>query len=142
VCIALYPVPYDTNEMRQAPFYGWIRDLSAPDPTSILNLFGLLPYHIPSFVPVFLSIGIWPILYGMTQWVQTKLNPTVADPVQAKMFAFMPVIFTFMFATFPAGLVIYYAWNNLLTITQQWIIMSRQGVEIHLFENLKLRKKS
>jgi YidC/Oxa1 family membrane protein insertase len=142
VFFSLYKVLYVTIEMRQAPFFGWIRDLSAPDPTSILNLFGLLPYHIPSFIPVFLSIGVWPILYGITQWVLSKLNPAPADPVQAKMFTYMPVIFTFMFATFPAGLVIYYTWNNLLTITQQWIIMSRHGVEIHLFENLKQRKKS
>ena len=142
VFFSLYKVLYVTIEMRQAPFYGWIHDLSAPDPTSILNLFGLLPYHIPAFVPVFLSIGIWPILYGMTQFVQTKLNPAPADPVQAKMFTFMPLIFTFMFATFPAGLVIYYTWNNLLTITQQWIIMRREGVEIHLFENLKRTAKA
>jgi YidC/Oxa1 family membrane protein insertase len=141
VFFSLYKVLYVTIEMRHAPFYGWVHDLSGPDPTSILNLFGLLPYSIPAFVPVFLSIGIWPILYGITQWVQTKLNPAPADPVQAKMFSFMPVIFTFMFATFPAGLVIYYTWNNLLTIIQQWIIMSRQGVEIHLFENLKRAKK-
>ena len=141
VFFSLYKVLAVTIEMRHAPFYGWIHDLSASDPTSILNLFGLLPYHIPAFIPAYLSIGIWPILYGMTQWVQTKLNPAPADPVQAKMFAFMPIIFTFMFATFPAGLVIYYAWNNLLTITQQWFIMSRQGVEIHLFENLKRKPK-
>jgi YidC/Oxa1 family membrane protein insertase len=137
VFFSLYKVLYVTIEMRHAPFFGWIRDLSAPDPTSILNLFGLLPYHIPSFIPVFLSIGIWPIIYGMTQWVQTKLNPAPADPVQAKMFTYMPLIFTFMFASFPAGLVIYYTWNNLLTIAQQWYIMHSQGVPVHLFENFK-----
>ena len=147
VFIALYKVLFVTIEMRHAPFYGWIHDLSAPDPTSLLNLFGLLPYnphaviaslaHTPlSFVGAamgFLSVGIWPILMGITQWVQTKLNPPPADPVQAKMFAFMPVIFTFMFATFPAGLVIYYAWNNLLTVIQQYIIMKREGADVHLF---------
>jgi YidC/Oxa1 family membrane protein insertase len=140
VFFSLYKVLYVTIEMRQAPFYGWIHDLSAPDPTSILNLFGLLPYHIPAFVPVYLSIGIWPILMGVTQFVQTKLNPAPADPVQAKMFTFMPLIFTFMFATFPAGLVIYYTWNNLLSVTQQYVIMRREGVKVHLFENLKFSK--
>ena len=142
VFFSLYKVLYVTIEMRQAPFYGWVHDLSVPDPTSILNLFGLLPYHIPAFVPAYLSIGIWPILMGMTQWVQMKLNPAPTDPVQAKMFAFMPLIFTFMFAAFPAGPVIYYCWNNLLTLTQQWFIMSRQGVEIHLFSNLLPHKKA
>ncbi len=140
VFFSLYKVLFVTIEMRQAPFYGWIHDLSAPDPTSILNLFGLLPYHIPAFIPAYLSIGIWPILMGVTQFVQTKLNPAPADPVQAKMFTFMPLIFTFMFATFPAGLVIYYTWNNLLSVSQQYFIMRRQGVEVHLFENLKLGK--
>ena len=124
--------------MRQAPFYGWIKDLSQPDPTSIMNLFGLLPYHVPAFIPAFLSIGIWPILMGITQWVQTKLNPAPADPIQARMFGLMPIMFTFMFATFPAGLVIYYTWNNLLGVAQQWYIMRRQGVEVHLFKNLRL----
>jgi YidC/Oxa1 family membrane protein insertase len=140
VFFSLYKVLYVTIEMRQAPFYGWIHDLSAPDPTSILNLFGLLPYHIPLWVPAYLSIGIWPILMGFTQFVQTKLNPAPTDPVQAKMFTFMPLIFTFMFATFPAGLVIYYTWNNLLSVTQQYVIMRREGVKVHLFENLKFGK--
>ena len=147
VFIALYKVLFVTIEMRHAPFYGWIHDLSAPDPTSLLNLFGLIPYNPHAFIASishtpfaivgtimgFLSVGIWPILMGITQWVQTKLNPPPADPVQAKMFAFMPVIFTFMFATFPAGLVIYYAWNNLLTVIQQYIIMKREGADVHLF---------
>jgi YidC/Oxa1 family membrane protein insertase len=141
VFFSLYKVFFVTIEMRQAPFYGWIHDLAAPDPTSILNLFGLLPYnphlYLPSFL-TFLSIGIWPILMGITQWVQTKLNPAPADPVQATMFGLMPIMFTFMFATFPAGLVIYYTWNNLLGIAQQWFIMSRNGVEVHLFKNLRL----
>jgi YidC/Oxa1 family membrane protein insertase len=114
--------------------------LSAPDPTSIINLFGLLPFNphavLPSFLG-FLSIGIWPVLMGITQWFQTKLNPAPADPVQAKMFSYMPLIFTFMFATFPAGLVIYYTWNNLLSVAQQYFMMKRQGAEIHLMENLK-----
>jgi len=141
VFIALYKVLYVTIEMRQAPFWGWIHDLSAPDPTSIINLFGLLPFNphliLPGFI-AFLSIGVWPILYGMTQFVQTKMNPAPADPVQARMFTFMPLIFTFMFAQFPAGLVIYYTWNNLLSVAQQYVIMRGQGVKVHLFENLKL----
>jgi YidC/Oxa1 family membrane protein insertase len=139
VFFSLYKVLLVTIEMRHAPFIGWIHDLSAPDPTSILNLFGLLPFNphavLPGFL-AFLSIGIWPILMGATQWLQTKLNPAPADPVQARMFSFMPIMFTFMLAGFPAGLVIYYAWSNALSIAQQWFIMSRQGVEIHLFKNL------
>ncbi len=115
VFFSLYKVLLVTIEMRHAPFIGWIHDLSAPDPTSLVNLFGLLPFdpHIlPSFM-AFLSIGIWPILMGITQWLQTKLNPAPADPVQARMFAFMPLIFAFMLGQFPAGLVIYYAWSSL-----------------------------
>ncbi|MEJ1967493.1 MAG: membrane protein insertase YidC [Rhizomicrobium sp.] len=140
VFFSLYKVFFVTIEMRHAPFYGWIHDLAAPDPTSIINLFGLLPYSVPHFIPAFLSIGIWPILMGITQWVQTKLNPAPADPIQARMFGLMPIMFTFMFATFPAGLVIYYTWNNLLGVAQQWYIMSRQGVEVHLFKNLRLER--
>jgi YidC/Oxa1 family membrane protein insertase len=143
VFFSLYKVLYVTIEMRQAPFYGWIHDLSAPDPTSIINLFGLLPFDPHAWLPGFLailSIGAWPIFMGMTQFVQTKLNPPPPDPMQARMFALMPLIFTFMFATFPAGLVIYYTWNNLLTVAQQWYIMRKEGVEIHLFENFKRGK--
>ncbi|MBL6852594.1 MAG: membrane protein insertase YidC, partial [Alphaproteobacteria bacterium] len=136
VFFSLYKVFFVTIEMRHAPFVGWINDLAAPDPTSIVNLFGLLPFSPPTWIPAFLSIGIWPIIMGITQWVQTKLNPAPADPIQARMFGLMPIMFTFMFATFPAGLVIYYAWNNLLGIAQQWYIMSQQGVEVHLFKNL------
>jgi len=143
VFFSLYKVLYVTIEMRHAPFYGWIHDLSAPDPTSMLNLFGLIPYDPHAILPSavsFLSIGAWPILYGITQWMQTKLNPPPPDPVQAKMFAFMPLIFTFMFATFPAGLVIYYAWNNLLSVIQQAFIMKREGVEVKFFDNIKPKK--
>src|SRR6202012_4727860 len=126
--------------MYHTPFFGWIKDLSAPDPTSWMNLFGLLPYNphavLPSFL-AFLSIGIWPILLGITQWVQTKMNPAPADPVQAQMFGYMPILFTFMFASLPSGLVIYYAWSNFLTLIQQYVMMTRHGVEIHLFNNLK-----
>jgi YidC/Oxa1 family membrane protein insertase len=145
VFFSLYKVLYVTIEMRHAPFYGWIHDLSAPDPTSLLNLFGLIPYNPHTFLPsaiAFLSVGAWPILYGITQWMQTKLNPAPPDPVQAKMFAFMPLIFTFMFATFPAGLVIYYAWNNLLTVIQQYIFMRSHGVEVKFFENIGVKKSN
>ena len=142
VFFSLYKVFFVTIEMRQAPFYGWIHDLAAPDPTSIVNLFGLLPFHPPSFIPAFVSIGIWPILMGITQWVQTKLNPAPADPIQARMFGLMPIMFTFMFATFPAGLVIYYTWNNILGVAQQWYIMRKQGVEVHLFKNMSETRKA
>ena len=138
VFFSLYKVLLVTIEMRQAPFFGWIHDLSAPDPTSIWNLFGLLPWHTPALIPAFLVIGIWPILMGMTQWLQTKMNPAPADPVQARMFGLMPLIFMFMLANFPAGLVIYWTWNNLLSMIQQYVIMRREGAEIHLFNNLKL----
>ena len=141
IMFSLYKVFLVTIEMYHAPFYGWIKDLSAPDPTSIINLFGLLPFNphavLPSFL-AFLSIGIWPVLLGITQWVQTKMNPAPADPVQAQMFGYMPILFTFMFASLPSGLVIYYAWSNFLTLIQQYVMMRRHGVEIHLFNNLKL----
>lgn len=144
VMFSLYKVFIVTIEMYHAPFFGWIHDLSAPDPTSWLNLFGLLPFtpsHVlPQFL-MFLSIGVWPIILGMTQWVQTKMNPAPADPATAQMFTYMPIIFTFMFAAFPAGLVIYYTWSNLLTMTQQYIMMRRHGVEIHLFNNLPFTGK-
>jgi YidC/Oxa1 family membrane protein insertase len=137
IMFSLYKVLIVTIEMYHAPFYGWVRDLSAADPTSLLNLFGLLPFSIPLWVPAFLSIGAWPIFMGATQWIQTKMNPAPADPVQARMFTFMPVFMAAMFATLPAGLIIYYTWNNLLTVTQQYVIMRRQGVEVHLVNNLK-----
>jgi YidC/Oxa1 family membrane protein insertase len=124
VFFALYKVLFVSIEMRHAPFFGWIQDLSAPDPTSIFNLFGLLPFDPPSF----LMIGIWPLLMGATMLLQTKLNPQPADPVQAKVMMFLPLMFIFLFATFPAGLVIYWTWNNVLSIAQQWVIMKRMGV--------------
>jgi len=139
VFFALYKVLFVTIEMRHAPFFGWIRDLAAPDPTSIFNLFGLLPYN-PGAVPVlgpFLMLGIWPILMGITMWLQMKMNPEPPDPVQKQVFAWMPVIFTFMLGSFPAGLVIYWAWNNLLSVTQQAFIMKRNGVKIELWDNLR-----
>jgi len=143
IFFALYKVLFVTIEMRHAPFYGWIRDLSAADPTSYINLFGLLPFDPHAVLPrflLFLSLGVWPILYGITMWLQQKLNPAPTDPVQAKMIAFMPLVLTFLFGTFPAGLVIYYTWNNILGIIQQWIIMRKEGVEIHLFEGWGKKK--
>ena len=126
---SLYKVLFVTIEMRHAPFYGWIRDLSSPDPTSFANLFGLLPFD-PGTIPMvghFLVIGAWPLIMGCTMFMQQKLNPQPADPVQAKMFMFLPIVFTYMLSSFPAGLVIYWAWNNTLSCLQQWVIMRRAG---------------
>ncbi|MGI9415761.1 MAG: membrane protein insertase YidC [Hyphomicrobiales bacterium] len=133
VFFALYKVLFVTIEMRHAPFYGWIQDLSAPDPTSLFNLFGLIPWAPPSF----LMIGVWPILMGITMFVQMRLNPPPPDPTQAMIFNWMPLFFTFLLATFPAGLIIYWAWNNFLSIIQQYVIMRRQGVKVELLDNLK-----
>ena len=133
VFFSLYKVIYITIEMRHAPFFGWIHDLSAPDPTTFINLFGLLPFDAPSF----LHLGIWPIIMGITMFLQMRMNPTPPDPAQAMIFTWMPLIFTFMLASFPAGLVIYWAWNNTLSILQQAIIMKRHGVKVELFDNLK-----
>jgi YidC/Oxa1 family membrane protein insertase len=124
VFFSLYKVIYITIEMRQAPFYGWIHDLSAPDPTNIFNLFGLIPYD-PSTLSPFLAVGALPLIMGFTMFLQQRLNPAPPDPVQARMFQFMPIMFTFMLARFPAGLVLYWTWNNLLTVGQQWLIMRR-----------------
>jgi YidC/Oxa1 family membrane protein insertase len=138
VFFSLYKVLYVTSEMRHAPFFGWIHDLSAPDPTTIFNLFGLLPYD-PGQVPVighFLLLGAWPIIMGITMFVQMRLNPTPPDPAQAMIFTWMPLIFTFMLASFPAGLVIYWAWNNTLSVAQQYFIMRRQGAEVDLWGNI------
>lgn len=123
VFFALYKVLFVSIEMRQAPFYGWIKDLSAPDPTSLFNLFGLLPWDVPSF----LLIGAWPLIMGATMFIQQRLNPAPTDPIQEKMFMLMPLVFTVMLASFPAGLVIYWAWNNTLTIAQQWTIMRMEA---------------
>jgi YidC/Oxa1 family membrane protein insertase len=139
VFFALYKVLFVTIEMRHAPFYGWIKDLAAPDPTNIFNLFGLIPYD-PTVIPLFgqfLHLGIWPLIMGVTMWAQMKLNPAPPDPTQAMIFNWMPVIFTFMLATFPAGLVIYWAWNNSLSVLQQSVIMRKHGAKIELFDNIK-----
>jgi YidC/Oxa1 family membrane protein insertase len=144
VFLALYQVLYVTIEMRQAPFFGWIRDLSVPDPTTVLNLFGLLPWGVPHGADGFLnawgldalpvighflatllslfSIGVWPLVLGVTMFLQQKMNPPPPDPMQAKIFMFLPIMFTFMMAQFQAGLVIYWSWNNLLSIAQQWLL--------------------
>ncbi len=126
VFFALYKVLFVTIEMRHAPFFGWIGDLSAPDPTSVFNLFGLIPWNPPQF----LMLGAWPLIMGVTMFLQQKLNPQPPDPIQAKMFTILPVVFTFMLAHFPAGLVIYWTWNNILSIIQQWVIMRRMGVKV------------
>ncbi|MER8535511.1 membrane protein insertase YidC [Mesorhizobium sp. M1005] len=132
VFFSLYKVLYITIEMRHAPFFGWIQDLAAPDPTSIFNLFGLIPVTLPHM----LMIGVWPLIMGVTMFLQMRMNPTPPDPTQAAIFTWMPVIFTFMMAGFPAGLVIYWAWNNTLSILQQGVIMKRQGAKIELWDNL------
>jgi YidC/Oxa1 family membrane protein insertase len=139
VFFSLYKVLFVTIEMRHAPFFGWIKDLSAPDPTNLFNLFGLFHFD-PTQLPLFgqyLALGVWPIIMGITMWFQMKLNPTPPDPTQQMIFGWMPLIFTFMLAGFPAGLVIYWAWNNLLSVLQQSFIMRRNGVKVELFDNLK-----
>jgi YidC/Oxa1 family membrane protein insertase len=138
VFFSLYKVLFVTIEMRHAPFFGWIKDLAAPDPTNIFTLFGLIPWD-PMAVPLlgsFLHLGIWPLIMGVTMWVQMRLNPPPPDPTQAAIFNWMPVIFTFMLGSFPAGLVIYWAWNNTLSVAQQWFIMRRHGVEVNLLGNI------
>jgi YidC/Oxa1 family membrane protein insertase len=139
VFFSLYKVMFVPIDMRHAPFYGWIKDLSAPDPTNLFNLFGLLHYD-PTQLPLFghyLALGIWPLIMGITMWFQMKLNPKPPDPTQQLIFGWMPLIFTFMLAGFPAGLVIYWAWNNTLSVLQQSFIMRRNGVKVELFDNIK-----
>ena len=122
---AIYKMLFISLEMRHQPFFGWIKDLSASDPTTIFNIFGLLPFTPPSF----LIIGIWPILMGLTMFVQQKLNPAPTDPIQAKIFMFFPIFLTVILASFPSGLVVYWTVNNILTIAQQWFIMKRTTVK-------------
>ncbi len=126
IFFALYKVLFITIEMRHAPFFGWVRDLSAPDPTNVFNLFGLIPWDPPSF----LMIGAWPIIMGLTMLLQQRLNPQPADPIQAKVFYFLPILFTFLLARFAVGLVIYMAWNNILSFCQQWLIMRLEEREM------------
>jgi YidC/Oxa1 family membrane protein insertase len=125
VFFALYKVLFVTIEMRHQPFFGWIKDLSAPDPTNLFNLFGLLPFD-PAAWSTFLHMPAWALIMGLTMWVQQRLNPQPPDPIQAKIFAWMPIIFTFMLASFPAGLIIYWAWNNTLSVGQQYYIMRHE----------------
>ena len=122
---AIYKMLFISLEMRHQPFFGWIKDLSASDPTTLFNIFGLLPFTPPSF----LIIGVWPILMGLTMWVQQKLNPAPTDPIQAKIFMFFPIFLTVILASFPSGLVVYWTVNNILTIAQQWFIMKRTTVK-------------
>ena len=122
---AIYKMLFISLEMRHQPFFGWIKDLSAADPTTIFNLFGLIPWDPPSFM----IIGIWPILMGASMWVQQKLNPAPADPIQAKIFAFFPLFLTIILASFPSGLVVYWTVNNILTIAQQYVIVKQTTVK-------------
>jgi len=127
VFFALYKVLFVTIEMRHAPFFGWIQDLSAPDPLGLLMAFGLVPWDVPQSLQI-VNIGIWPIIMGISMFLQQKLNPQPADPMQQKIFMLLPIVFTFLLGSFPAGLVIYWAWNNTLSIAQQWFIMRRMGI--------------
>ncbi len=136
VFFSIYKVLFVTIDMRHQPFFGWINDLSAPDPTSLFNLFGVIPWDPPQF----LMIGIWPIIMGLTMFVQMQMNPPAPDPVQRRVFQLMPIMFTFLLASFPAGLVIYWAWNNFLSLLQQGAIMSRHGASIELLPNLGFGK--
>jgi YidC/Oxa1 family membrane protein insertase len=140
VFFALYKVLFVTIEMRHAPFFGWIHDLAAPDPTNLFSLFGLLPeptVYLGAAIGAFFHLGIWPIIMGITMWFQMKLNPSPPDPTQKMIFDWMPLIFTFMLASFPAGLVVYWAWNNTLSVTQQAFIMRKHGAKIELMDNLR-----
>ncbi len=144
VFFALYKVLFVTIEMRQAPFFGWIQDLAAADPSSVWNLFGIIPWEPALYLPAIVLLGFWPLLMGITMFLQMQMNPAPPDPTQAMIFKWMPVVFTFMLSTFPAGLVIYWAWNNFLSIIQQGMIMKRHGTKIELIDNLKglfVRKK-
>lgn len=147
IFFSLYKVIFVTIELRHAPFFGWIKDLSAPDPSSILNLFGLLPYATPDSSSIFFtfSLGVLPILLGISMWLQQKLNPAPTDKTQAAVFAWMPWIFMFMLGTFASGLVVYWIANNTITFTQQYLIMRSQGFKPDVFGNIKStfkRKKS
>ncbi|MEL6977180.1 MAG: membrane protein insertase YidC [Pseudomonadota bacterium] len=139
IFFSLYKVLYVTLEVRHAPFFGWIQDLSAPDPTSILNLFGLMPWDGLNDAGLFaiFAIGIWPVFMGVTMWIQQMLNPAPTDPVQAQIFNMLPLLFTFMLGTFASGLVIYWTANNVFTILQQYSIMKSQGVEVDIIGNMK-----
>jgi YidC/Oxa1 family membrane protein insertase len=139
IFFSLYKVLFVTIEMRHAPFFGWIHDLSAPDPSSILNLFGLLPFVAPGHTDILgiISLGALPILLGISMWAQQKLNPAPTDQTQAMIMNWMPWVFMFMLGGFASGLVIYWIANNTITFTQQYLIMRSQGVDIDFFGNVK-----
>ncbi|MCU4654093.1 membrane protein insertase YidC [Roseibacterium sp. SDUM158016] len=139
IFFSLYKVIFVTLELRQAPFFGWLRDLSAPDPSSIINLFGLLPYDSPEpgSLMALIFIGILPLLLGISMWLQQKLNPQPTDPTQAAIFAWLPWVFMFMLGSFASGLLVYWIANNTLTFTQQYIIMKRHGYSPDLFGNIR-----
>jgi YidC/Oxa1 family membrane protein insertase len=143
IFFSLYKVIFVTLDLRHAPFFGWIQDLSAPDPTSVLNLFGLLPWDAPGpgSILAILSIGVWPILMGISMWLQMKLNPAPTDKTQAMIFAWMPWVFMFMLGRFASGLVVYWVANNLITFTQQYTIMRTQGVQPNVLGNILGRFK-
>ncbi len=148
IFFALYKVIFVTLELRHAPWIGWIKDLSAPDPSTILNLFGLLPWANPfppdSLLFIF-SLGVLPILLGISMWLQQKLNPAPTDATQAMIFAWMPWVFMFMLGTFASGLIIYWIANNMITFAQQYMIMRSQGYKPDVFGNIKAsfkRKKT
>jgi YidC/Oxa1 family membrane protein insertase len=138
IFFSLYKVIFVTIELRHAPFFGWIRDLSAPDPTSWINLFGLLPFQAPGHDSILgiISIGVWPILLGVSMWLQQKLNPTPTDKTQAMIFNWMPWLFMFMLGSFASGLVIYWVANNTITFVQQYTIMRSQGVQPNVLGNI------
>ncbi|MFN6977883.1 MAG: membrane protein insertase YidC, partial [Gemmobacter sp.] len=138
IFFSLYKVIFVTIELRHAPFYGWLNDLSAPDPSSIFNLFGLLPWAAPAqgSILALLFIGVLPILLGVTMWLQQKLNPAPTDPTQQAIFAWMPWIFMFMLGSFASGLVLYWISNNVITFAQQYIIMRSHGHTPNLFGNI------
>ena len=138
IFFSLYKVIFVTIELRHAPFFGWIHDLSAPDPTSILNLFGLLPFAAPAHTSALgiLSIGVWPIILGISMWLQQKLNPAPTDKTQAMIFNWMPWVFMFMLGSFASGLVIYWVANNTITFIQQYTIMRTQGVKPNVLGNV------
>ena len=146
IFFSLYKVIFVTLELRHAPWIGWIKDLSAPDPSSILNLFGLLPFTPPdpNSILAIISLGVLPILLGISMWIQQKLNPAPTDPTQAMIFAWLPWVFMFMLGTFASGLVVYWIANNTITFTQQYLIMRSQGYKPDVFGNViaSFKKKS
>jgi YidC/Oxa1 family membrane protein insertase len=142
IFFALYKVIFVTIELRHAPFFGWLQDLSAPDPSSLFNFFGLLPWDAPVTGSLLhlLFIGILPILLGVTMWLQMKLNPAPTDPIQAQIFGWMPWVFMFMLGGFASGLVVYWIANNTITFMQQYLIMWSHGKRPDIFGNIKSAK--